>query len=385
MKKIIIILLLALGIGTRTEAQNNFQMTVKTGTQANSVQVFLRPLSTVMGQFSSLQITLLIPSTITPRPNAAIFNNPFGGGGQMAYLLYTSTETVSDGTYHVYTFDGVAGASQPTQTYTGTTEYLVLEIVFSGAPGQNAQARVAQVPNGGTGGTAPGQYNFFVALNGSDVTNQPAQFYGGISSNDGSGYAGYSFAGVNGVNLPVNWKNISILKKNDDAVLDWVVTNEDNNDRFDIERSLDSRTFAKIGTIKSAGAYYVENKYQYVDKNISSLKSPIVYYRIRQFDIDGKTTISRILSLRLSGKEMQAEIKPNPTVNSTVLFFESMQDQKVNLRIVDSKGRTVRNQKTQMFRGLNQFSIQVNELAVGTYQLVLTADGTDQIFTLVKQ
>lgn len=67
-------------------------------------------------------------------------------------------------------------------------------------------------------------------------------------------------------------------------VIKWSTESENNSSHFDLESSIDGENWRKITTIPSAGNSTEELKYSYIDNNLNS----IVYYRLQQFDIDGK-------------------------------------------------------------------------------------------------
>lgn len=74
----------------------------------------------------------------------------------------------------------------------------------------------------------------------------------------------------------------------------WETATEMNNDRFEIERSIDGINFEKIATIKGAGNSTSNKKYNFVD---TEPKQELNYYRLRQVDYDGKSEVSSIISI----------------------------------------------------------------------------------------
>src|SRR5690242_11782691 len=123
-----------------------------------------------------------------------------------------------------------------------------------------------QLPNGGS----TLNVNFYIADRGNDVTNQPAQFYGGsMFSNDGNGYAGSSYVLISNIALPVKLSSFAVNAKNNAAFLSWTVENQDaNSSLFEIERSTNGTEFRQIGTIEASSAS--QGNYSYAD-NTSSL------------------------------------------------------------------------------------------------------------------
>ena len=67
-------------------------------------------------------------------------------------------------------------------------------------------------------------------------------------------------------------------------LINWTTESENNSSHFDLESSIDGENW-KLVTIKNAAVNSNEKiNYSYIDNNLSE----IVYYRLQQFDIDGK-------------------------------------------------------------------------------------------------
>jgi hypothetical protein len=67
-------------------------------------------------------------------------------------------------------------------------------------------------------------------------------------------------------------------------VIKWSTESENNSSHFDLESSNDGNNWKTITTKSAAGNSNETIRYSYIDNNLNS----IVYYRLQQFDIDGK-------------------------------------------------------------------------------------------------
>ena len=76
--------------------------------------------------------------------------------------------------------------------------------------------------------------------------------------------------------------------------LDWITGSEQDNDHFTIERSGDGVYFEPILTTPSAGNSLQAQRYTDLDR---APLNGINYYRLRQTDTDGTTTVSRVVSV----------------------------------------------------------------------------------------
>jgi hypothetical protein len=100
---------------------------------------------------------------------------------------------------------------------------------------------------------------------------------------------------IDAILLPIELVELNAQKGENYTQLTWITASEINNNYFSIERSLDGDTWEEIGTVKGAGNSNVYLTYGFTDS------SPVLgdnYYRLRQFDFDGKNAYSYIVSVR---------------------------------------------------------------------------------------
>ncbi len=117
-----------------------------------------------------------------------------------------------------------------------------------------------------------------------------------------------SSEGLGGL-LPIRLENYGIKKSNDNAVISWSTSRETNNEEFAIFRSMDSKKFDKIGTVKSKSIN--ESGAEYVFSDEEKIAGTIYYY-VQQIDKDGSTTDFDILTIsRNSNRSLSSY--PNPS------------------------------------------------------------------------
>jgi ELWxxDGT repeat protein len=155
----------------------------------------------------------------------------------------------------------------------------------------------------------------------------------------------------NFVLLPLRFESFAVQRCDaGQACLSWKTSNEQNVSHFDIERSTDGKNFKKIG-IKSANNQS-QNNYTAVD-DISLLHgSKQLYYRIRQFDKDGKSQLSSVQWLRLDNKGVLVY----PTVAASTFTVQNNAGSNLDLQLLDVSGRVVLQQKVAM--GTNTISVE---------------------------
>ena len=111
--------------------------------------------------------------------------------------------------------------------------------------------------------------------------------------------------------LPLNFISFSVQKCTGNTVcLNWKTANEQNVSHFEIQRSVDGRTFTAFAT--KAANNQPTNIYNIVDDIALLQSSGQIYYRIKQIDADGRFSYTNIQLVKLTDK-LTISIYPNPS------------------------------------------------------------------------
>ncbi|MBD3629476.1 hypothetical protein [Cyclobacterium sp.] len=126
-----------------------------------------------------------------------------------------------------------------------------------------------------------------------------------------------SFYGQGCFALPVVWKSFELFMADDEIIkMEWKTSKEEANSHYEIERSIGGiDAFEKIGEVTAAGWTNAETQYTFQDKQ-QLVFSGMVYYRIRQVDFNGNSSISDVVGTRIH-REVTEKIEwsayPNPS------------------------------------------------------------------------
>jgi len=186
----------------------------------------------------------------------------------------------------------------------------------------------------------------------------------------------YIGAGV----LPVAFDYFKAVQKQPYSIqLDWSTLQEVNNTDFIIERSNDQITWNSIGSVKSAITSYSRNIYMFNDN------SPLAgynYYRIKQVDLDGRTSFSEVV--RVTNQVIKnISIFPNPVHATAQLYSKNNFKTGQSIQIVDAQGSRV---KTITASGKNSMQIDMSFLLPGLYLVQLIENGAIlENVSLIKQ
>jgi subtilisin-like proprotein convertase family protein len=170
--------------------------------------------------------------------------------------------------------------------------------------------------------------------------------------------------------LPVNWLSLTAHKEQNNTVtLLWSV-NEYDNDHYEIERSADGTTFVKIGELAASNA--PGNLHQYIYNDLKPFAGRS-YYRIKQVDIDGKSTYSIIVSVLTDKTNTPWVIYPNPARGQTSLLCND-NSRNLQISLLDAAGRMVYMQsKSNTVRG-EVITIPLQKIAKGIYTIRIQSD-----------
>ena len=169
----------------------------------------------------------------------------------------------------------------------------------------------------------------------SSTTSKWEEFSATLTANTAAinGITSFSpFAVANAGALPIELLSFTGKKVGKAVQLDWATASENNNAKFDIERSADGKNFQRIASKLSNGDAKILTNYSYQD---FSAPNSSLYYRLKQIDNDGRFTYSPIISINNQNSKDAISVYPNP-VKEVLYFTTENQDQPIY--IYDLKG-----------------------------------------------
>jgi hypothetical protein len=162
--------------------------------------------------------------------------------------------------------------------------------------------------------------------------------------------------------LQIEFTDFSAKKAKNRVELHWSTVNETTSKGVTIQHSTDGKAWQNIGFVKSEGKASDYAFDHIAPKNMN-------YYRLEQTDFDGKTTLSKTISVQFEEKKGPLSIFPNPTTDVANFSFETAE--KAQLQIVDIAGKVVfQTSATQA----NSMVWRTEGTASGVYFAILIAD-----------
>lgn len=134
--------------------------------------------------------------------------------------------------------------------------------------------------------------------------------------------------------LPVTLISFTGRLQEDHTVeLHWKTASEVNASHFEVQRSLDARTFESLGQVKAAssGGY----SYNYIDR------TPLLsgYYRLKMIDLDETFAYSSIIAIKGAGTVASVRIGPNPAIDMININLADMNLLHTEVEIFDVHGK----------------------------------------------
>lgn len=181
------------------------------------------------------------------------------------------------------------------------------------------------------------------------------------------------FTGLgNGTPLPIVLLNFSASLVNNDGLINWVTSSEENNDYFLLERSWDAQNFEMINKQPGAGNSSTSISYNFTDVGVGLSGYKFAYYRLKQTDFNGTFTYSKTIALPLSVKENISLIGyyPNPFTNYFEVVLVADNSYAANINLFNKQGQKVFTQKVNLQKGENKVYIDnLQSLSNGVYTL----------------
>jgi len=170
--------------------------------------------------------------------------------------------------------------------------------------------------------------------------------------------------------LPVSLVSFSRKKTaNDQNVLQWITTDEKDFDRFDVQRSVDVKSFETMGVVSGQkvsnemGNDHVEqalHAYTFTDNAPGASN----YYRLKMVDLDGTFKYSRIISIENSEEHaVVGSFYPNPSSGNVFMDVFAVESSQWTLTIFDAGGKNIGVEAHDLQKGMNK--INLNGLSPG--------------------
>lgn len=190
--------------------------------------------------------------------------------------------------------------------------------------------------------------------------------------------------------LPVVLVSFGVQRAGLAAAISWATASEAGSDYFAVESSLDGQAFAEVGRVASHGTTTQAHTYQLVDADLARYRAAVVYYRLRQVDLNGAVAYSAVRSVAVpaaAGASLTAQAYPNPAPATSVqLALVAPAAGAATLSISDALGRPVLVRQLRLEAGANSLALpEAAQWASGVYVLRVAQGSSYQTLKLVRE
>ncbi len=171
------------------------------------------------------------------------------------------------------------------------------------------------------------------------------------------------------VALPVALLSFDAQSFAESISLVWTTAQEENLDRFALERAKEGESFYEIASLPGKGNSNGPRQYAVRDEEIA--KNVRYYYRLKSIDLDGSYTYSQVVeaSIMELGFVLNGPY-PNPvTGGSFTIDINATEGEVVHIQLFSPTGQLAHEQRRDLSSGGNSIRFSLPELSTGIYFL----------------
>ena len=180
--------------------------------------------------------------------------------------------------------------------------------------------------------------------------------------------------------LPLTYILFNASCTGNNVTLHWKTAQEFSTKNFEIEKSADGITWQSIGSVPAAGYSVTERSYTWVDNQPANT----AFYRIIEYDVDGRKNISVIIRSSCSLSDLFA-VYPNPVHTISTINININKPAALSLKLYDAKAALVKQLQTSLLQGTNLLQLDMTGLASGPYSLIVRWDNTVKTIKILKE
>lgn len=172
--------------------------------------------------------------------------------------------------------------------------------------------------------------------------------------------------------LPVTLSNFDYrIVENSNVLLEWKTLDEKLSDGFELQKSSNAINYVTVAFIKGKSNSNSVTNYSYLDV-LNYLGAQNIYYRLKQIDLDGTFTMSRVITVKINNVNSKSRSIAIPTIVENGGVVQVQGSEINNLKLYDLNGRLIL-QKSYSDKN-NNATLTIPELLKGLY-LIRVNDG----------
>lgn len=180
--------------------------------------------------------------------------------------------------------------------------------------------------------------------------------------------------------LPISLIHFNAVLEPSQVRLSWRTAQETNNKGFMIERSLDGKHFEEINSsIISNGQSNSSSAQSYTHLDTALPSKGTLFYRLKQIDLDGKLTLSHVITVRIIESNTSMTVFPIPANDQmTVQISDTYSDNQINTaQIMSLNGQVLVSMQLDMNQ--KQITLNTSQIPSGVYTLLIRSEDQSMI------
>jgi acyl-CoA thioesterase I len=181
--------------------------------------------------------------------------------------------------------------------------------------------------------------------------------------------------------LPIIIKDFRASVQNRSVLLSWQGTADALHDYVGVEKSIDGQQFSEIGKVRPNVQVSATGKYSFEDREPAVGKN---YYRLALVDKNGRKEFSKTVRVNSMAA---ASMSAYPVPATDVLHIKTSLSNKtsVTITITDLTGRTLYNSTRTGDKGVNTFTVPVQQISKGMYMVRVSSTDNTNTLRFIKQ
>jgi len=214
--------------------------------------------------------------------------------------------------------------------------------------------------------SAPGYFRYCVRCNNGDMIESAPIFFIPSSRTEEGEQCSTAI-------LPVELSSFKGNNIEAGIALEWITDSELNNEGFEVEFSLDARSFETIGFVTGNGTTNEIQNYAYTHK---TNRPGSLYYRLKQVDFDGAFEYSDVIEvMREKTNNGNIVIFPNPAKEIFTINVSNPERLNSSVKVTDLLGKVIFEASFQAGEAPDFFEKEISSLTQQMY-IVTTRIGT---------
>jgi hypothetical protein len=165
--------------------------------------------------------------------------------------------------------------------------------------------------------------------------------------------------------LPIKLNSFAAASVNKNTVdVKWTTTNEDGNEKYILERSVNGITFSPVYNIVASKTSVLSN-YGFRDDITGLTSTNFVYYRVKIYSHGALYSVSNVVKINSKADQIHNYIssvtQSGPRTNPVVNFYSTV-TAPVLMKVLDTDGKVVIKSYVQTYVGFNSVELPANKI-----------------------